>query len=290
MRKYRRQSALLCRETSKLTREYRARSVSVQVLDFTPLDVVTHPPEVDSDMATAAELTTKVAALEERVTNHIRFFWVVVAFGFVWLGALSTLMIQIKGSVDRVEKTQTANFQDLNNKIAVAQLTALKSSIETAQKTHEIISKPELADYKQTLKELPPSASGYWTTVAAIINYQSLINQMNNQAPDPAIVSQPCPGLTQGSGGDNVFRSEILSGCVVDLDSTHNALVDITFKNSVIRYHGGPLTLSNVRFENCRFVLDIPVTAPANPERNRFLMTLFEAPHTTAVTVASTQS
>lgn len=40
-----------------------------------------------------------MATLEERVGNHIKFFWVVVGFGFLWLGALSALVVQTKTRV-----------------------------------------------------------------------------------------------------------------------------------------------------------------------------------------------
>jgi hypothetical protein len=57
-------------------------------------------------LATAAELTTIVATLDERVKNHIRFFWTAVAFGFLWLAALTGLVIHTSQSVDRVAKAQ----------------------------------------------------------------------------------------------------------------------------------------------------------------------------------------
>jgi hypothetical protein len=58
-------------------------------------------------LATAAELTTIVATLDERVKNHIRFFWTAVAFGFLWLAALTGLVIHTSPvSVDRVAKAQ----------------------------------------------------------------------------------------------------------------------------------------------------------------------------------------
>ncbi|MGO9126634.1 MAG: hypothetical protein ACLP6G_17330 [Terriglobales bacterium] len=50
-------------------------------------------------MANAAELTTQLSTLEERVKNHIKFFWVVVGFGFLWLGALTALIIQTKSRI-----------------------------------------------------------------------------------------------------------------------------------------------------------------------------------------------
>jgi hypothetical protein len=70
--------------------------------------IATQDPNLYSErtLATAAELTTIVATLDERVKNHIRFFWTAVAFGFVWLAAITGLVVHTNGSVDRVAKAQ----------------------------------------------------------------------------------------------------------------------------------------------------------------------------------------
>ena len=75
-----------------------------------------------------------------------------------------------------------------------------------------------LQDYKSAVRALPLSASNYWDTVAAIVNYQSLVNQVNGDAPDPTKRARPC-ALTQGGGAtSNVFRGQfVMSNCVVDL-------------------------------------------------------------------------
>ena len=58
------------------------------------------------DMATATELTILLATLNEKVANHIKFFWVVVSFGFVWLAALSALDVHINKNVDGIATAQ----------------------------------------------------------------------------------------------------------------------------------------------------------------------------------------
>lgn len=70
--------------------------------------IATQDPNLypEQTLATAAELTTIVATLDERVKNHIRFFWTAVAFGFLWLAALTGLVIHTSQSVDRVAKAQ----------------------------------------------------------------------------------------------------------------------------------------------------------------------------------------
>jgi hypothetical protein len=171
-------------------------------------------------------------------------------------------------------------------------LTAIKDSLDAAEQRKVVLPPAQLADYKNAIRGVPKSAGEYWTTVAAIINYQSFIQQMSGAAPDPAKVSALCLGLTNQGGmhsyGNVILGGAPISNCVVDLDT--ETFSNVTFKDSVIRYHGGPTILSNVRFVNCRFVLDIPVSTPTNPERNQFLMALLDAPDIKTVTVTSTRS
>jgi hypothetical protein len=240
--------------------------------------------ESEFNVAGAAE---KIAALEERVANHIKFFWVVVGFGFVWLGALTVLINQINGAVNRLERTQTAALVDLNNRVVAAQLTGLRTAIETAHKKSEIIPKLELADYKQTLQKSPSSSAGYWATLAALINYQSFINQLNGEAPDPSTVSKPCPMVAGPMAHDNTFSGFAISGCIVDLDT--ETFENITFRNSVIRYRGGPVSLLNVRFINCRFILDVPANPVLAPTSSpaRLLLALLNSPDQKNVQVST---
>ncbi|MGB8523651.1 MAG: hypothetical protein WCD43_11850 [Candidatus Acidiferrales bacterium] len=135
-----------------------------------------------------------------------------------------------------------------------------------------------LADYKKTVQALNPnSSSQYWKTVAAIINYQSKINQSSG-APDPLKVSHRCPGLTQGTGGNNVFEGPgiPISNCILDLDTTHNVLSNLVIKDSVVRYHGGPVALRDVLFVNCTFILDVSSTNP--PAQPAILLTILNSP------------
>jgi hypothetical protein len=137
----------------------------------------------------------------------------------------------------------------------------IQGEIEMAEKERRPIPPSELADYKLALLSLPsnkgasiqPNASShFWITAAAIINYQSRLNQLGGNAPDPEKVAKPCippnwrHNLIQGG-----FRD-----CVVSLDT--NSFRDVTFVDSVIIYKGGGAVLDNVTFVNCAFKLDLP--------------------------------
>ena len=71
---------------------------SLTVIDFPAIEP---PSEIET-----LEMAITVATLEERVNSHIKFFWLVVGFGFVWLSSLTGLMLQTNSSVNRVEKAQ----------------------------------------------------------------------------------------------------------------------------------------------------------------------------------------
>jgi hypothetical protein len=165
-------------------------------------------------------------------------------------------------------------------------LAIIRAQVQLAGNANKILPVSDVADFKNALDFVPASAREYWTTVAAVVNYQSLVNQLTGKAPDPSKVSRPCAGLTEGSGGNNFFGGFVFRGCVVDLDSTLNTLSNVTFADSVIRYHGGRTDLRNVRFLNCRFILDLrPDGKP--PTRERFVMALLKSPDQTSITVPS---
>ena len=128
----------------------------------------------------------------------------------------------------------------------------------------------DLIDYRNDVQAIPASGVDYWETVAAIINYQSFLNQLNGKAPDPSKVSHPCSGLTAGTGQYNLIQGGAIKNCVIDLDTTHDLIENLTIRDSVVRYHGGPVQLRDVTFVNCFFVLDLaksPSTEkPAHPE------------------------
>ncbi len=200
------------------------------------------------------------------------------------LNELSEKISDAQGQLKRLQGTAPGQKQVL---------TSIRTEIGAAESQRTVLSPTQLAEYKNSIRSIPRSVPDYWTTVAAIINYQSSIDQLNGHAPDPAAVSRPCgSGITDPTGGtqsfNNTFEDMVMSNCIVDLDK--NIFIRVTFRNSVVRYHGNLTTLANVHFVNCRFVLNIPASSPANPERERFLMTLLDAPDTRTVSVASTHS
>lgn len=198
-------------------------------------------------------------------------------------GSLSNRISGLDNRVSGVEahgarQTSLAKFLDPNRT-----LTLIREKIAFAQKRNNPLPATQLVDYKNPVQELPSSAYEYWTTVAAVINYQSYLLQMSGEAPDPKKVSKRCGGITSGTGSNNTFRGGVLSDCVVDLDTTNDTFDGIVFRNSVVRYSGGAIHLRNVRFENCNFQLNLfSQKAPAKPS---FMLALLDSPKQSVVNI-----
>ncbi len=205
------------------------------------------------------------------------------------LGTLTQQVGQLQGrfqQLDNDQKKLSGEQQKLSNRVGQQDalnriqdpnriLGLIRTDIKLAQDRQAQISASQLADYKAALRGLPTSAKEYWTTVAEVINYQSLVNQMSGEAPDPSKVARPC---ITGSGNPNViiennfYNGGVYRNCFVNLDN--QAFVNVTFQNSVIRYKGGPATLRNVRFINCRFDLNFPTESASPPQQNLLLALL----------------
>jgi len=172
-------------------------------------------------------------------------------------------------------------------------LEAMRNEIQVALSTGEEIPDTKLAKFKLATLGLSPSATHYWKTAAAIINYESIQLQLKGLAPAPAEVSGPCALLTTNpfaASHDNAWMGMTIHNCIADID-THT-FIDVIFKDSVIRYKGGSVNLSNVQFVNCKFELNIPPDTPtsfplAAPER-RLLLALLNAPKLNDVRGVST--
>jgi hypothetical protein len=209
-------------------------------------------------------------------------------------------------AADKKSETMNQNLIDLSGRVGTVEgeMKILNGHVKLAQDPNKILSHIQadlqkaaspgnqpipaeiLADYKKTVNALnPDSSSQYWGTVAAIINYQSRINQLSG-APDPAKVSHACAGLTAGPRvGNNVFENIHISNCVLDLDANRAVLSGVEIKDSVIRYHGGPVALRNVLFVNCTFILDVSSTNP--PAQPAILLTILNSPDQKEVRIST---
>ncbi len=205
------------------------------------------------------------------------------------IDTLSDRVSRIEGHLDRrVSSLETksdhyASLARLQNPDRV--LALIRDEINNALVSGKALPSSNLADYRNALLELPQTSLTYWTTAAAIINYQSKLSQMNGVAPDPVKVSKTCAGITYGSGSHNRFEGQVFSDCIVDLDKTNDQFVNVMFRDSVIRYSGGSdFVLRNVRFVNCNFQITVPPNHRASKMPN-LLQTLLQSPNQESIVV-----
>src|SRR5208337_3163409 len=161
------------------------------------------------------ELGKKIDALSDRVSRIE--------------GQLGNRVSSLEHRAD--QQISLARIMDPNRTLGT-----IRAELQMARASGKLLSVSDLEDYRNAVQALPISAREYWTTAAAIINYQSLLNQMSDEAPDPTKVSTPCLGMTTQNGvlsQNNMFRNFSIPNCVVDLDTLH--FIRVTFINSVIR-------------------------------------------------------
>jgi len=144
----------------------------------------------------------------------------------------------------------------------------MRMEIEGTAGNPRLIPPDRVAGYKAVLLSVPRETAGYWITVNAVVNFESEMRQMYGLVPDPTKVAKRC--ITTGEGG-NIFEGIggaggwQISECIVDLET--NVFMGITFVNCVVRYRGGLLRLSDVRFVNCRFIIESTADPSAPAQR-----------------------
>lgn len=185
---------------------------------------------------------------------------------------------QLQGRFQQLDSKQKKLTDQIAEQGALARLedprrilATIREEIQMAEQVNRPLQKSDLADYRMALQGVSTSTADYWTTVAAVINYQSLLNQMSGEAPDPATVSGPCP-LVGPNSHDESINSLPIRNCVVSLDA--NAFENVTITDSVVQYRGGPVSLRNVRFVNCLFELRLATPPVAAPSKDLILALL----------------
>lgn len=258
------------------------------------LSAIEFPIEI-FDMTSAAELTPKVATLEERVANHIKFFWVVVTFGFGWLAALSGLIFHINDTASRIEKAQ-ASIQVKQN---LSEITALANSVQVEGKTPNQTTKRELG---AASKAVTSAMGGYpqypevWKAASSLVNLRSLTSGEADIPSDVAAKAGPsvpnrgdCFAIPMPRSSLGKMPPELNNyiwvvsvpwhDCTLYLDNLEDfgrstlagyisaavgpnretVFIDLTLVRVNVIYRGGPIIpVRKLIFYDCRFGFDVP--------------------------------
>ena len=225
-----------------------------------------------------------VAVLEERVKNHVQFFWTVVAFLVAWLGVGTYFLVDMRGDVKVLLRPQNLVKAASTPDDPKSQGEA-KKIIAEAQ--NSAIPLPQ-AVVEQTGKKFVDAGdvnSGAWQVALGYLRYRSTLNESSLASYHWAKVNDPyksnlafrgnemyitretvpcsegsiqariidLPGSETGKCSEYIL---FLGGQVPALDGNH--FKNTIFKNVKIAYEGGPLILENVTFINCTFDLPKP--------------------------------
>jgi len=231
----------------------------------------------ENEMATNQDLTTRLDKLEERVANHITFFWGATALGFACMGALALLVYNTRSTVVQVAKAQ-ANVPAqivaslLSNPAttpseAQANLAAAASVLKSTKvgKTKPDSVKLEaISDKLLDVQKQYPEMPQVWATTGAFINYKSEALLKNASQISETASPRPCTrAIGFQDGGGMTF-----TGCIISLEAAAGMMINVTFngkpgrfifKNCVVEYSGGALPDGPIIFENSVFRFSVNI-------------------------------
>jgi hypothetical protein len=248
------------------------------------------------DMATAAELTRIVDRLEERVGDHIKFFWTIVAVGFAWLGAISGTLYLMNGSLVELRsllapQRLTKSAAQATNPQAPKQVPQI---IEQAKKSNVLIPTDVVADAGRIFATASTKNPDAWSAVTTLMEYRTYLNGLTFLFPSTGMEPEDThfdlnnvPGkdppalsfVQQGTPITSAARFQrighptnpkvaigpvhlIARGGALSLDEMD--IAHVIFDGVEVHYSGKQAMLEDVVFVNCTFVFD-------NSERSRML-------------------
>jgi hypothetical protein len=226
-------------------------------------------PAFEYDSEQGVTTATDVATLKEKVENHIKFFWVVVGFGFVWLGAISLFLWNIHGQLANVGNANLV--RELESPKSQEQLQAnlgmVSAEIQTATANGKKPDEKKIATLSTALSKVvkrDPDLPEAWQAAARLVSYESSVK-------DEKLHGLPLCDIdnvkvsyrpTMINGQEIVFVGYFFSNCTLELERlpARSGIVRPTYlDNGIVVYHSGPLAQGNIafRFTNCRFEFDV---------------------------------
>jgi hypothetical protein len=220
-------------------------------------------------MASAAELTTEVAKLTERVDNHIRFFWGVVATGFVCIGGLAMALYAINGHIGQVAKAQASipaqtvdallakpatSEAEEADKLGAVSVILQSAKIRDVKPDTAVINRVSLkmSDAQQEYPALPQ----VWRATSAFITYKS-----QTEPAGAGVAAGAKCNMAIGGNGVSFTNCEVALEDVVNRTSgnTFNGQnAPYVFINCIVHYSGGLLPAARFVFRNSLFHFDVP--------------------------------
>src|SRR5882762_1058598 len=124
----------------------------------------------------------KVDVIEERLNNHIKFFWCVIAAVLGALGFLAVELYRINGHLGELDGLkENVTKVELQTQALLPQpafdktLPDLRSVIATARKENIRVPPKVIEGLQSKLLAADSTAPEFWPTVAEFISYRSLV-------------------------------------------------------------------------------------------------------------------
>jgi hypothetical protein len=151
-----------------------------------------------------------------------------------------------------LKKSTAGKPQELRRQLLLAQ-----GILKTAAKQHILSDPQQLSRVGETLRELEAKNPTYkpliWDTVTQLINYRSALNAGFYSAPQiPGAIRRPI-AIKADPGVRFTATRCIFENLEQGLDG--GIWKDVIFRNCLIKYDGGSVSLENVYFEDCQFQL-----------------------------------
>lgn len=149
-----------------------------------------------------------------------------------------------------LKKSAAGKSHNLEDRLLFAQ-----ALLNAATKQRVLSNAEEVSRLGQTLRELGAKNPDYrqliWQTSTQLINYRSLLNSELYPAPPMPGATRRTIGIKADPGARFRVLNSIFQGVEQKLDG--GTWEEVLFRNCLIKYDGGPVSLENVHFENCEF-------------------------------------
>lgn len=246
----------------------------------------------------------KIEVIEERLNNHISFFWAVIGAGVLALGFMAVELYRINGHLgeldglkEKVTKVELQTQASLPQPAFEKALPDIKSALADAHKDRIRVPPGVIEGLRSKLLASNSDATDFWPTLSEFVSYRSALSY------HPAAATFRVPGEKRANRGvyslanipdctDSLPKpmtvKEVLSpneatqnpglyeNCRFVLDSAEqdqklNAILRgktplITFRNCLIEYHGGEINLI-LAWDKAPFTITIVGRGPEDPSK-----------------------
>jgi hypothetical protein len=233
----------------------------------------------------------KIDVIEERLNNHIKFAWCVIAAIVAAMCFLAVELYRINGHLGELdglkEKVTTVGLQSqasLPQPEFDKELPNIQSAIAAARKDHISVPPPVIDKLRSKLLASNAEAPDFWPTLSELVSYRSSISyhasaasastpsigRLSFKTVPNCVDSPPEPMRIVSTTG---FSKGVYENCRFVLDSAAqgqklNAILRtstpvIVFQHCLIEYNGGEITLI-LAWNNAPFTFVVPPQGPEN--------------------------